>query len=40
MSGAAGVDLRPLATTAFGWPAGWDAQFTQARADFPGITYS
>ncbi|WP_328610322.1 hypothetical protein OG943_14710 [Amycolatopsis sp. NBC_00345] len=40
MSGAAGVNLKSLATTAFGWPADWDAQFNQARADFPGITYN
>jgi hypothetical protein len=40
MSGAAGVNLKSMATTAFGRPADRDAQFTQARADFPGITYS
>jgi hypothetical protein len=34
-SAAAGHDLRPLATTAFGWPAEWDAQYVQARQDFP-----
>jgi hypothetical protein len=39
MSGAAGHDLRPLATTAFGWPAAWDALYAQALVDFPQITY-
>lgn len=39
MSGAAGTDLEPLATTAFGWPATWQAELDQARADFPKITY-
>jgi len=38
-SGAAGTDLKPLATTAFGWPDEWEAQLTQAKADFPAITY-
>jgi hypothetical protein len=38
-SGAAGTDLRPMATTAFGWPAEWEAQYQKARADFPQITY-
>ncbi|HVZ73069.1 MAG TPA: hypothetical protein VHJ20_11890 [Polyangia bacterium] len=39
MSGAAGRDLKPLATTAFHWPAAWDALYAQARTDFPQITY-
>jgi hypothetical protein len=39
MSGAAHRDLRPLATTAFGWPPAWDALYAQARVDFPQITY-
>jgi hypothetical protein len=39
MSAAAGRDLRPLATTAFGWPADWDALYAQARVDFPQLTY-
>jgi hypothetical protein len=39
VSGAAGVDLKPLATTAFGWPAEWQTQLDQARVDFPRITY-
>jgi hypothetical protein len=39
MSGAAGKDLRPLATRAFGWPAEWESQFQKARAEFPGVLY-
>jgi hypothetical protein len=39
MSGAAGADLKPLATTAFGWPAEWDAQLQMARAAFSQVTY-
>jgi hypothetical protein len=39
MSGAAGADLKPLATTAFGWPAAWEAELQAARAAFPRITY-
>jgi hypothetical protein len=39
MSGAAGTDLRPLATTAFGWPANWESQFQAARQAFPQVTY-
>jgi hypothetical protein len=39
MSGAAGTNLKTLATTAFGWPSDVDAQFTAARAAFPQITY-
>jgi hypothetical protein len=38
-SGAAGVNLKTLATSAFGWPAEWEAQFTQAQRDFP-FSYS
>lgn len=38
-SGAAGVDLKPLATTAFGWPAEWETQLQAARQKFPQITY-
>ena len=33
-SGAAGVDLKPLATEAFGWPAEWETQYAKAKADF------
>jgi hypothetical protein len=39
MSGAAAADLKPLATTAFGWPSTWQAELDKARADFPRITY-
>ena len=33
-SAAAGTDLKPLATQAFGWPAEWEAQYVKAKADF------
>lgn len=33
-SAAAGVDLKPLATNAFGWPAEWETQYAKAKADF------
>jgi len=39
-SGAAGVNLKPLATAAFGWDATWEQQFIQAQIDFPGVTYA
>ena len=39
MSGAAGADLKPLATAAFGWPADWEAELQTARTTFPQITY-
>jgi hypothetical protein len=39
MSGAAGADLQPLATQAFGWSVTWEAQLQAARAAFPRITY-
>ncbi|WP_246038613.1 carbohydrate-binding protein [Chitiniphilus eburneus] len=39
MSGAAGKDLKPMATQAFGWPAEREAQFQQAKRDFPNIRY-
>jgi hypothetical protein len=38
-SGAAGKDLKAMATAAFGWPPEREAQFVKARADFPMITY-
>ncbi|WP_113700027.1 fibronectin type III domain-containing protein [Nonomuraea lactucae] len=38
-SGAAGVNLKPLATSAFGWPDEWEQQFQQARRDFPNVQY-
>ena len=37
-SGAAGVNLKAQATTAFGWPSTYETQFNQARIDFP-FTY-
>jgi hypothetical protein len=39
MSAAAGKDLKPLATTAFGWPPAWDGQLAKAKTDFPALTY-
>jgi lysophospholipase L1-like esterase len=39
LSGAAAVDLRPLATQAFGWPQESETQFQKARAEFPGVIY-
>ncbi|GIJ49565.1 hypothetical protein Val02_64510 [Virgisporangium aliadipatigenens] len=39
-SAAAGVDLRPLATNAFGWPDEWERQFQQARVDYPGVRFA
>jgi len=38
-SAAAGADLQRLAARAFGWPADRAAEFEQARATFPMITY-
>nr|AYM53674.1 hypothetical protein [Cystobacter fuscus] len=38
-SGAAGVNLKTQATSAFGWPAEWETQFVQAQRDFP-FTYT
>ena len=38
-SGAAGVDLQPLATEAFGWSLDWQAELEAARTAFPRITY-
>jgi len=37
-SGAANKNLKPLATTAFGWPTSWENQFQQAQRDF-AFTY-
>ncbi len=35
MSGAAGRDLKPLATKAFGWPGEWEEkQHQKARTEF------
>jgi hypothetical protein len=41
---AAGVSLKPLATSAFGWTTDFETQFNQARIDFPlaygtGVAY-
>ncbi|MEV6343281.1 fibronectin type III domain-containing protein [Actinoplanes sp. NPDC051851] len=38
-SGAAGADLKPLATAAFGWTDEYEAQYQQARTEFPAVTY-
>ena len=38
-SGAAGVNLKAQATKAFGWSDEWEAQFQQAKLDYPGVTY-
>ncbi|WNG20532.1 hypothetical protein [Cystobacter fuscus] len=38
-SGAAGVNLKTLATSAFGWPTEWETQFVQAQRSFP-FTYA
>jgi hypothetical protein len=39
MSGAAGSDLKILATLAFGWTDQREVEYQQARASFPAITY-
>jgi hypothetical protein len=39
MSGAAGTDVKPLATTAFGWSDVREAQYQEAKKDFPAVTY-
>ena len=39
-SGATGVNLKSLATSAFGWPSEWESQFIKAQTDFPNVTYS
>lgn len=39
MSGAAGHNLKPLATQAFGWPDDWETQYQKARTEFPKIRY-
>jgi hypothetical protein len=38
-SGAAGTDLQPAATKAFGWSLDWQAELEAARTAFPRITY-
>lgn len=37
-SGAADTDLKAMATSAFGWSTEWEAQYTQAKIDFPFTT--
>ena len=37
-SGAARVDLKPRATSAFGWTSTTETQWQQARTTFPGVT--
>jgi hypothetical protein len=39
MSGAAGVDLAPLARNAFEWHPDFDEEIAAAKADFPDIEY-
>jgi hypothetical protein len=39
MSGAAGVDLVPLARKAFQWHPDFDDEISAAKADFPDIKY-
>lgn len=38
-SGAAGIDLLPLAKNAFGWSTEWDGQLMDAQSTFNQITY-
>lgn len=38
-SGATGVDLQPLAETAFGWSEVYEKELIQARAKFPNLEY-
>ncbi|HSC89476.1 MAG TPA: hypothetical protein VLC09_19475 [Polyangiaceae bacterium] len=38
-SGAAGTDLKALATTAFGWSEAREAEYAQAKLDYPELTY-
>ncbi|MCZ4224308.1 hypothetical protein [Pedobacter rhodius] len=38
-SGAAGVNLKAQATTAFGWTTEMESQFNKARTDFPNVKY-
>lgn len=39
MSGAAGTDLKSLATNAFGWTSEYENQYQAARQAFPHVTY-
>jgi hypothetical protein len=38
-SGAAGTDVKALATAAFGWPADWEDEWQAARAEYPAVVY-
>jgi hypothetical protein len=38
-SGAAGTDLKALATEAFGWPAQREQEWLDAREEFPAVVY-
>jgi len=38
-SGAAQVNLQPLAENAFGWTDQYQKEFTKAQNDFPSIKY-
>lgn len=38
-SGAAGADVLPLATEAFGWTPEWEAELQAAKLEFPEIQY-
>jgi hypothetical protein len=38
-SGAAGTDVKALATAAFGWPADWEGEWQAARAEYPDVVY-
>jgi hypothetical protein len=39
-SGAAGKNLKPLATKAFGWTDRYETQFNKAKTDYPKVTYT
>lgn len=39
-SGATGKNMKAQATIAFGWPAEYEAQFNQAKIDFPNVSYA
>jgi len=40
MSAAAGANLQPLATKAFGWKQEWTGQFNAAKSRYPNLTYT
>ncbi|TCC87270.1 hypothetical protein EZ428_21435 [Pedobacter frigiditerrae] len=39
-SGAAGVNLQPLAAKAFGWPSNYQHEFAKAQIDFKNVKYT